>query len=211
MKHSFVLLYIRFAFFASESAGMADRFKAFPPWLGTMFIAMLPIFELRGAIPAAKLLWDMSAWEAFIFAVPGNMIPIPFILLLLDPVSKWLMEKSKIMNKFFTWLFNRTRRRHTTGFDKWKEMALIVFVAIPLPITGAWTGAVAAFLFDIPFWKSLLFIFLGVCIAGVIVSAVTAAGQAIGLQLSLILIVIMVLLLSVLYALASREKEDVEG
>ncbi|HGY12002.1 MAG TPA: ligand-binding protein SH3, partial [Desulfobacterales bacterium] len=93
---------------------------------------------------------------------------------LLDPISKWLMEKSKFFNKFFTWVFTRTRKRFTTKAAKYGTfITLVLFVAIPLPITGAWTGTAAAFLFGIPFKKSFTAILIGVLIAGVVVTLTT--------------------------------------
>ncbi|PIY78741.1 MAG: ligand-binding protein SH3, partial [Parcubacteria group bacterium CG_4_10_14_0_8_um_filter_35_7] len=68
------------------------------------------------------------------------------------------------------WLFKRTRSRHSRKFKKWKSLALIVLVAIPLPMTGAWTGSIAAFIFGISYFKALGLIFLGVVIAGLIVT-----------------------------------------
>ena len=76
-------------------------------------------------------------------------------------------------DKFFTFLFERTRRKHSKKFEKWGALALITFVAIPLPITGGWSGALAAFVFGIPFKKALPLIFSGVIIAGVIVTGLT--------------------------------------
>ena len=142
----------------------------FPPEIATMLVAMLPVGELRGAIPFALAVYDMPFWKVFIFAVIGNMIPVIFILWLLDPVSKFLMKHSKIMNKLFTWLFDRTQKKHSEKFKKWEELALITFVAIPLPVTGGWSGSVAAFVFGIPFKKALPLIFIGILISATIVS-----------------------------------------
>lgn len=143
-------------------------------YLATVLLAMLPLAELRAAIPIANQVFGIPLWQAFILAVIGNMIPVPFILLLLGPVSKWLMERSRLMERFFNWLFARTRRKLEEKYELYAEVALAAFVAIPLPVTGAWTGSVAAFLFDIPFRKALFWIFVGVVTAGLIVSAIVA-------------------------------------
>lgn len=152
----------------------AGYFTDMNRYLATMLIAMIPLAELRGAIPVAHFSFHFPLWKAFIFAVIGNMIPIPFILLLLGPASEWLMKHSKLMERFFNWLFARTRRKLEKQYELYAEIALAVFVAIPLPLTGAWSGAVAAFLFDIPFKKALFWIFMGVLGAGVAVTAVVA-------------------------------------
>ena len=143
-------------------------------YLATILIAMIPLSELRGAIPIANQVFEIPLWQAYIIAVIGNMIPIPFILWFLGPASKWLMERSRTMERFFNWLFARTRRKLERQYELYAEVALAVFVAIPLPITGAWTGSVAAFLFDIPYRKALFWIFVGVLVAGAVVCAVIA-------------------------------------
>ena len=147
-------------------------------------ISTLPIVELRGAVPAGHILYDvpnrpvaekvrLSVW-IFLLAVAGNMIPIPFILLLLGPLSRVCM-KIEPGRKFFNWLFARTRKK-SASIEKYEALGLTIFVAIPLPVTGGWTGAMAAFLMGIPFWKAMLYILLGVMIAGVIMTALSLMG-----------------------------------
>ncbi|XOU94550.1 MAG: COG2426 family protein [Candidatus Kerfeldbacteria bacterium] len=158
----------------------ASIFQNFSPELATVLIAMLPIAELRAAIPVAIVGFEMSWWSAYIWAVIGNIIPAFFLVWLLDPVSKWLMKHSKIFNKFFNWVFDRTRKKFTTRAKRYGSfIALVLFVAIPLPITGAWTGSVAAFLFGISFKKSMTAITTGVLIAGLIVSIMTIGAVTI--------------------------------
>ncbi len=130
---------------------------------------MLPVSELRGAIPLAIGVYNLNPVETYFIAVIGNIIPVIFILKYIDSVSKYLMSRSKFFNKFFTYLFEHTRKKHNGKFEKWGALALITFVAIPLPITGGWSGAIAAFVFGIPFKKALPLISFGIMIAGVIV------------------------------------------
>ncbi len=152
----------------------AVLFQNFPPELGTLLIGMLPIAELRAAIPVALVAFDMPIWSAYFWAVIGNLIPAVFLLWWLEPVSKWLMERSKIFNRFFTWVFDRTRKKFNSKSGKYgKFVALVIFVAIPLPVTGAWTGSAAAFIFGIPFKKSFPAILIGILIAGLIVTITT--------------------------------------
>ncbi|MBU2632853.1 small multi-drug export protein [Patescibacteria group bacterium] len=132
--------------------------------------AMLPISELRGALPLALLHYKIPLVTAFLVAVLGNMIPVIFIAYLLNPVQLFLSKHSRLFNWFFQKLFTRTRSKHSKRFEAMEEIALVTFVAIPLPMTGAWSGALAAFVFGIPPKKSIPLIFLGVLIAGVIVS-----------------------------------------
>ncbi len=145
-----------------------------PPWLATLFIAMLPIFELRGAIPVGSQVLGLPLAETVALSVVGNMLPIAPILLLLGPVSDWL-SRWPLFGKFFQWLFARTRSRSDI-IRKYELIGLMLFVAVPLPVTGAWTGAAAAFLFGIRFWPALGAIFLGVLIAGAIVTALVLMG-----------------------------------
>jgi len=116
----------------------------------------------------------MSVAKAFFWAVLGNIIPIIFVLLGLDLlINKFLIHRIYFFNRFFTWLFERTKKNHSKKFKRWKDWALVIFVAIPLPLTGAWSGAVAAFVFGIPIKRALPLIGLGVIIAGIVVSLVT--------------------------------------
>jgi uncharacterized membrane protein len=140
------------------------------PEIKTLLTAMTPIGELRAALPIALLSYKMSIVPAYILSVIGNMIPVFLLLLFWKYFVELLMKHSKTFNKFFTWLFERTRKKFEGKYKKWGKLALILFVAIPLPITGAWTGTVAAWLFDFKYWESIGLIFLGVCISGVIVT-----------------------------------------
>lgn len=150
-------------------------------------ISTLPIVELRGAIPVGHLLLPRDpstrrlgaddlkrSARIFLWAVLGNMIPVPFILLLLGPVSNLCM-KVPIGKRFFEWLFARTRHK-TASVEKYETLGLTVFVAIPLPVTGAWTGAMAAFLMGLSFPHAMISIFLGVLIAGVIMTVLSLMG-----------------------------------
>jgi len=142
----------------------------------TFLLAMTPVGELRVALPVAVAIHNLDWRLAFLVSVLGNLIPIVFLLLLLGPVSKWLSSSFLIFNKFFDWLFKKTRKKTGRGMEKYGDIALISFVAVPLPLTGAWTGAIAAFLFGVSFKKAFLLITLGVLISGIIVLTLTQAG-----------------------------------
>ncbi len=136
----------------------------------TILIAMTPISELRGAIPIALFQYQLSPLSAFFYSVLGNMIPSIFLLLYLEKVSNFLSSKSNLFKRVINWFFDKTRAKHSQRFEKSKVLALMLFVAIPFPVTGAWTGSVCAFLFNIPFKKALSAIFTGVIIAGIIIT-----------------------------------------
>lgn len=152
---------------------LTESFKSLPPELAVALIAMLPIAELRGAIPAGIGAWHLAWPVTMLAAVVGNIIPVIFILWLIDPLTRWLRAHSAAGDRFFTWLFERTRRKFYDNHARWGDLGLVIFVAIPLPATGAWTGALAAYLFGIKPRKALFLVLLGVIIAAVIVTALT--------------------------------------
>lgn len=131
-----------------------------------LIVSALPISELRGGIPLA-LSFNFAYAKSFWLSILGNSLIIVPTLLLLDSVSKFL-RRWQIWNKFFTWLFARTRK-HSDSVEKYGAIGLAIFVAIPLPMTGAWSGCVAAYLFGVKFRYALPSIFLGVLGAGIIV------------------------------------------
>ncbi len=143
------------------------------PRLITFLIGMSPILELRGAIPYA-FLEGLSWREAYIFAVLGNFLPVIPLLLFLEKVSTWL-RRYPLFDRFFVWFFKRTRKRGKV-IERFEALGLVIFVAIPFPVTGAWTGCAAAFLFKIPLKYSIPAVAAGVLIAGVIV---TLASQGV--------------------------------
>lgn len=146
--------------------------RLFPPELVTVLVAALPVSELRGSIPLALGVFHFSVEKAFFLSIIGNLIPIIPLLLFLESVSKWLSMRFNWAEKFFSWLFARTKRRSKL-VEKYGAVGLIFFVAIPLPVTGAWTGCVAAFLFGIRRRWAAFSIANGVLIAGVIVTLVS--------------------------------------
>ena len=145
-------------------------------WLIIILISMSPWIELRGAIPTAILGYHWQWWQALPISLVGNMIPVPFILLLLRGVEREL-RKYPSFNKLIDKLFDKTRKKANTKVEKYEELALILFVAIPLPFTGAWTASLIAYLFNLDIKKSILTIFLGVIIAGLIVTILTITGK----------------------------------
>ncbi len=138
----------------------------------TFLGSMIPIGELRTSIPLA-LRAGLSPFQAFFWSVLGNMVVGLVLLLILTPLSRFLEDHFYVLNRFFNWLFDRTRRRHSQKIENWGSLALIGFVGIPLPMTGVWTGALVAFVFGIPFKKAFPAIICGALIAGVIVTLVS--------------------------------------
>lgn len=160
-------------------AALLNIFSSIPPWIAVILIAALPIAELRLSIPIAILEppygFGFDPVSAFILSVIGNMLPVVPLLLFLEPVSNFL-RRWNIWDGFFTWLFNRTHHKHSVQFEKYGSFGLAVFVGVPLPATGAWTGCAAAFVFGFSFKNALIAIFAGVILAGIIVTLLTVAG-----------------------------------
>jgi len=133
-----------------------------------ILMAMIPFGELRVSIPFAIGIYEMGAAQAFSLAVIGNMLPVVPLLLFLDPVSNWLRRYS-IFDRFFNWLFARTRR-YNSRIEKYGALGLIPFVASPIPVTGACTACAVAFVFGIRCRYAFPAILAGVIIAGIIVT-----------------------------------------
>jgi uncharacterized membrane protein len=145
---------------------------------------MIPWLESRYVIVYAMLGLNWSWVSAFPIAVIGNILPIPFILLFFKYIEKFL-RNFKFWTNIMDKLFKKTRARADSKIRRYEHLGLLLFVAIPLPFTGAWTGALIAYLFDLKFSKSLLIIFIGILIAAIIMIVITLTlGNIFGFELS---------------------------
>lgn len=137
-------------------------------------ISMVPVVELRGAIPIAVGM-NLDKLTSFIIAIIGNMLPVPFIYLFARKILLWGKNK-KIIGKFFSWCLEKGEKGGKKLESKAKNglyIALFLFVGIPLPGTGAWTGTLAASILNMDFKKSVIAVTLGVLIAGLIMMAIS--------------------------------------
>jgi uncharacterized membrane protein len=141
-----------------------------------VLISALPIFELRAAIPVAIATFDFPWYYALLLAVIGNMLPVPIILLFIESAAK-LLSRIPVMKKFFDWVYSAARKR-SVRVQKYKFFGLMLFVAVPLPLTGAWIGSLIAVLLGIGFKHAFFSILAGVVIAGIIVTCLTLLGWA---------------------------------
>ena len=136
----------------------------------TFLISMIPLVELRGAVPYA-ISTGIPLWQALLIGVIGNMLPVPIIFFFARHILEWGKEKPLIGN-FFTWCLNKGHRGgqklEEAAGDKGIFWALLLFVGIPLPGTGAWTGTLAASILYWDFKRSVLAVMLGVILAGLI-------------------------------------------
>lgn len=144
-------------------------------WLGQMtfttIVSMLPILELRGGIPFGVAL-GLTHWQAFLAAVVGNFIPLPFIVVYIRRVFQWMRRHLPSLNQMLDRL---ERKAHLKGrkVSKYKYLGLMIFVAIPLPGTGGWTGALAAAFLDMPLRRAIPAITVGLFVAGFLVTGLT--------------------------------------
>lgn len=138
--------------------------------LKTLVTAMLPILEIRGAIPVG-VASGLDPWLAFAVGFVGNMLPIPILILLTRKVIEWL-KKHNVLVKLTAWLENKGSRG-AQKVQRYSFWGLFILVAIPLPGTGAWTGALVASLLDMRLKRALPAIAMGVAVAGLIVLLVT--------------------------------------
>lgn len=138
--------------------------------LKTLVTAMMPILEIRGAIPVG-VASGLDPWLAFAVGFVGNMLPIPILILLTRKIIEWLKEHNMLV-KLTAWLENKGSKG-AQKVQKYSFWGLFILVAIPLPGTGAWTGALVASLLDMRLKRALPAIAMGVAVAGLIVLLVT--------------------------------------
>ena len=165
-------------------------------------VSMVPIVELRGAIPIAEGL-GLNIFLYYPIAIIGNMLPVPFIYLFARKVLEWGKDK-KLIGKFFTWCLEKGEKggeklRKTAG-NTGLFIALLIFVGIPLPGTGAWTGTLAASFLKIDFKTSIIAITLGVLLAGIIMSLGSKIVAILGWVgvFAIIAIILVIALISIL-------------
>ena len=142
------------------------------------FCSMIPIIELRGAIPMGAA-FGLPWWQSYALSVLGNMLPVPFILLFIKGMIGW-MSRSKIgfFNKVANFLLRKVEKKRDK-IEKYSFWGVALFVGIPLPVTGAWTGSLVAAMIDMKFWKALVSCLIGVMIAGVIMTVISYGTVAI--------------------------------
>lgn len=140
-----------------------------------LFLSTLPVTELRASIPVGILVLKESVKTAYLWSVLGNVLPIAPIYFLLEPVSKRL-SRTAYMHRFFEWLFARARKRAGL-IEKYEAIGLMLFVSIPFPGTGVWTGCLIASLLRMRFVPTFLAAAAGVVLAGIIVTILTLIGK----------------------------------
>jgi len=143
------------------------------PYLAIILSSILPISEIRGALPLGILVYKLSFLQVFILAVFSNILIACLFFFFLKYLAERLRKRIKPLDKILNVLFARTHQKFYNKHQSLGDIALLLFVAIPLPLTGGYTGAIAAFLFDIPAKKTIPLLAGGILIAGIIVSIIT--------------------------------------
>ena len=146
------------------------------PAIITFLMAMVPVIELRGAIPYGVIA-GLSVQQAFVLAVIGNLLPIPFLVVFTRKVFEWLRTKSDRLDRLVCRLEAKADKNKEL-VEKSEFFGLMLLVAIPLPGTGAWTGALVAAMLDMRLKRAMPAIILGVLVAGVIVTTLTYGAGA---------------------------------
>lgn len=151
-----------------QSLGLSPKFLI-------VFLATLPVTELRASIPIAILILKQSVSVSVFYSIIGNLLPIAPVYFLLEPISRRL-SKTELMRRFFDWLFARAKKRSGL-IEKYEALGLMLFVGIPFPGTGVWTGCLIASLLRMHFLPTFVAATLGVIIAAIIVTTLTLLGR----------------------------------
>ena len=145
-------------------------------YLITFLVSMTPIGELRASIPLGIETYGLPWYRVLPLAVAGNLVPALFWLVVLPRAGDYLVSFPNPVGRLLLWRSERLRRLQGERFQRHRNVALILLVAVPLPFTGVWSGSLAAWVFEIPFRPALLCIALGAVIAGGVVTALTELG-----------------------------------
>ena len=180
----------------------------FIKYVVVFIVSMVPIVELRGAIPIAEAL-DLNIFLYYPIAIVGNLLPVPFIYLFARKVLEWGKDK-KFTKKFFTWCLEKGKKGgeklHKSAGDNGTFIALLLFVGIPLPGTGAWTGTLAASFLNIDFKTSILAATLGVILAGIIMSCGSKLFLSLGWPILVAIIAVIVLIVCISIIIRKKKR-----
>jgi len=139
-------------------------------------MAMTPVGELRLSLPVAVLAFHIPVWQAVLLSVFGNAIPAMIILFFAKPFHNYIDKKTGLVSKGWLKALHRAQEKFAGDYQKYGLIGLTIFIGIPLPVTGAWTGALAAFVFGIPFRKAWPFVLAGIIISSFLTLLVTVGA-----------------------------------
>lgn len=151
--------------------------KELPKELIVFLLSMLPVWELRGSIPLAMHGFNMSAFQAFIWSFLGNFTAGVILVYFLDPAVKYFVSRNSLLKNFYNKLYRRTKHKHSKKIELYAELGIFFLVALPLPGTGAWTGALVSQIFRLKKIPSILSIGFGLIVCGIIVLSASGAFE----------------------------------
>ncbi|XP_059655923.1 uncharacterized protein LOC132302932 [Cornus florida] len=172
------------------------RSSGWPDEAVVFTLATLPVIELRGAIPVGYWL-QLKPALLTVYSVLGNMVPVPFIILYLKRFATFLTGKNKSASRFLDMLFQKAKEK-AGPVEEFQWLGLMLFVAVPFPGTGAWTGAIIASILDMPFWSAVSANFFGVVLAGLLVNLLVNLGLKYAIVTGIILFIISTFMWSIL-------------
>ena len=143
----------------------------------TAAVASLPLVEQRLAIPLGYFSWDLTIGQAVLAGVIGNIVSVAIVLWLLPIITAFVAKHSLLCNRILQKIFAKTRAKHSHKFETWGQVFLIVFVMIPLPGSGGWTGALVAWLFGVKYWVAMKYISIGLILGALIVAGMTVGAE----------------------------------
>ncbi len=212
MKKKFLVMLIILVGGVVFGSGFGDRItevlknNGINPYFIVFLISSIPIVELRGAIPIGILMLKLNWFPVILLSIAGNMMPVFFILYVFKILEK-IFRKVPVFNKLIDIVFKITMKK-SESIEKYEELGLMFFVGIPLPVTGAWTGSLISYILRLSYIKSIIFIFLGVVVASIIVSAITFYGIK-GLIIAISLFVLITLTMGLVEYFVEKKKKSV--
>jgi uncharacterized membrane protein len=156
-----------------------EALHGLPPEAVVFIVSALPIFEIRGGVIAGLVIYELPIERVLVFGFLGNIASVTPLLLFLEPLSKWLYRNPQA-DRLLHWLFARVQKK-AEQINRWGPLGLMLFTAIPLPASGAWTATFASILLGVRRWRAILSIYAGIILAGIAVALLTI-GVSGGLQ-----------------------------
>ncbi len=157
---------------------LIDMVSGLPPEVAVFLLAMTPIIEVRGSIPLAIGFYNMSPLAAIVWSFLGNITAGFLVIVTAMPIVHWVIARYAPVRHVWEKYIHRIETRNRAAFEKWGAIALVLFVAIPLPMTGVFAGAVASTIFQVPLRRSLPLLLIGSIIASLLVATVTVGFRA---------------------------------
>ncbi len=159
---------------------LLTSFSNVPDWLSVVLLSALPVTELRAALPVAILYYDFDPLQAIMYALIGNSIPVFLIFWMFPPFLRWAQEHQPRLHTIFFSHLQKLENRHANSYQRWGALFLFIFVAIPLPGSGVWTGSLLAIIFGMKPKLSLPAILLGMVVASLLVLFLSLGIDSLG-------------------------------